>query len=49
MKQRKGKTAEISTETFVAVGTTDNTVCTPVKKTEGLSETYKLLRFKGSA
>ncbi|MBR6609570.1 MAG: hypothetical protein IKK99_05070 [Oscillospiraceae bacterium] len=49
MKQLKGKAAEIGTEASVPVGTTVNTGCTPVKKTEGLSETYKLLRFKGSA
>ena len=49
VKQLKGKAAEIGTEASVPVGTTVNTGCTPVKKTEGLSETYKLLRFKGSA
>jgi len=38
-KQLKGKAAEIYTEASVYIGAMDNTMCTPVYKTEELSET----------
>lgn len=47
MKQRKGEAAEICKKAFLHFGAGVNTLCTPVF-TEGLSETYKFLRFKGS-
>lgn len=46
--QRKGEAAEICKKAFLHFGAGVNTLCTPVFFTEGLSETYKFLRFKGS-